>query len=113
MEYRLYEGCICDLGDTTKNWEYSWKMRRGWKSTRLRVRQSLLGNDFIRWKFFRARAGGRPIFTLREINARFTRCYSGRIYVFVGSRLFRSTGSFPPLLLRPRNSSRRPSLVGK
>lgn len=53
-----------------------------------------------------ARAGGRPIFTLREINARFTRCCSSRIYVFVG-QLFRysideivSTHHFVPKIWR-------------
>lgn len=75
---------------------------------RLRVRQSLLGNDFIRWNFLQE-LGGRPIFTLREINARFTRCYSSRIYVFVG-QLFRSTRLFPPAIsFHPRNLEGYPS----
>ena len=56
-----------------------------------------------------ARVGGRPIFTLREINARFTRCYSSRIYVFVG-QLFRSTRLFPPAIsFHPRNLEGYPS----
>lgn len=90
--------------------EYSWKMEEGKSGSRGSSSCSTVpsGEWLYSMELF-ARVGGRPIFTLREINARFTRCYSSRIYVFVG-QLFRSTRLFPPAIsFHPRNLEGYPS----
>ena len=90
--------------------EHSWKMEEGKSGSRGSSSCSTVpsGEWLYSMELF-ARVGGRPIFTLREINARFTRCYSSRIYVFVG-QLFRSTRLFPPAIsFHPRNLEGYPS----